>query len=149
MLMGCGGTGTVAITDRAQIVEAVTGRLGVWARAVNNRSLDTLDLLYAHTPDLTIAWPEGDRTRGWKETSARWKKWADSLAQLNFVMQASQVDVIDQRVAVASFRASSDMVVGAERMKQSGPVTQVWVLDPVDNRWKIRAEHRSITPPTQ
>ena len=146
LLAACGGSQTVAITDRAQIVEAVTGRLGVWARAVNNRSLDTLALLYAQTRDLTVAWPEGDQTRGWRETSTRWKTWADSLTQLNFVMQTTQVDVLDHEVAVATFRASSDMVAGGVRTRQYGPVTQVWVLDPVDGRWKIRFEHRSATP---
>jgi ketosteroid isomerase-like protein len=143
-LSACGAPQTVAITDRAQIVEAVSGRLGLWARAVNNRSLDTLDLLYAHTRDLAVAWPEGDQTRGWIETSARWKRWAESLTQLNFLIQSTQVDVLDREVAVATFRFSSDIVVGDQRTRQFGPVTQVWARDRADDKWKIRFEHRSV-----
>jgi ketosteroid isomerase-like protein len=146
LLLACGGTGTVAITDRAQIVEAVTGRLTLWSRAVNNRSLDTLALVYAHSRDLAITWPEGDQTRGWNDISKRLKAWADSLTQLNFVMRDPQVDVIDHEVAVATFRTSTDVVIGGERIKHSGPITQVWVRDPADNKWRISVEHRSVVP---
>jgi ketosteroid isomerase-like protein len=138
--------GSVAITDRALIVQAVQGRLAVWTRAVNNRSLDTLSMLYGHTREVTALWPDGAETRGWNETSARWKEWVESLTQLNFVTYNAQVDVIDRRVAVAIFRTSTDVLTGRERLREAGRATQVWVLDASDGRWKIQLEHRSAVP---
>src|SRR5687767_10276499 len=77
----------VAITDRAQITQAVQGQLNLWTRAFNNRSLDTLALLYVQSRDVIVVWPEGAPTHGWNDTARRLKEWADALTQFNFLIQ--------------------------------------------------------------
>ena len=145
LLVGC-GPGTVAITDRADYTQKVQGQLGLWTRAINNRSLDTLAMLYVHTRDLETVWPDGEQTLGWTDAAAKWKRWTEPLSQLNFVAQDPQVDIIDQQVAIATFRSSTDVVQGGERRQEFHRVTQVWVRDPADGTWRIRAEHRSRIP---
>ena len=131
--------------DRAQIVQSVAGQLYRWVRAVNNRSLDTLNALYLRSPDLPMVWLDGQRTRGWNEATAKWKRYFDGLSQLNYVMENPVIDVLDPNVAVVTFRTTVD-AVGRERERHYGRGTQVWMKDPADDRWKIRAEHQSFAP---
>ena len=145
LLLGC-APGTVAITDRADYTQKVQGQLFLWTRAINNRSLDTLAMLYVHTRDLEAVWPDGERTKGWTDAAAKWKRWSEPLSQLNFVVPDPQVDIIDHQVAIATFRSSTDVVVRGERLQEFDRVTQVWIKDPADDRWRIRAEHRSRIP---
>jgi ketosteroid isomerase-like protein len=145
-IAACGPPGTVAVTDRADISQRVHGQLGVWTRAVNNRSLDTLALLYRNSPDVSVVWPDGEKTRGAKDIAARWSRWAGSLSQLNFVSQNAVVDIVDREVAIATFFTVTDAVAGTARSREAGRATQVWALDRTDGRWRIVAEHRSAIP---
>src|SRR4051812_3263033 len=104
---GCSPTG-VAITDRAQITEAVAGRFNVWSRAVTNRSLDTLSSLYQHTRDVVVIATDGIWSRGWSEVSPRLQQRNDRLTSLNFVINNSDIDVLDHDVVLVTFRTTID-----------------------------------------
>jgi hypothetical protein len=56
------------------------------------------------------------------------------------------IDVIDGQVAVTTFRTMTDQLAEGQRTRQAGRGMLVWMQDPVDRRWKIRAEHRSVVP---
>ena len=140
---------TVGTTNRAKIVQSVYAQLTVWTRAVNNRSLDTLALLYRQEPNLTIVWPDGERTRGWNEYAAKWKRWDGELSQLNYVVDEAVVDAISGDAGIATFRTSTDAVRAGQRSLVRGRVMQVWTRDPADGRWKVHAEHRADLPPLQ
>ena len=142
--VSCAPSDKLGIADRAQIVQAVSAGLEVWGRAVSNRELDTLAQLYIRTADLPAVWMDGARTRGWKDASAERKRWSDSLSQLNFVIEDANIDVLDRQVALATFRTTIDAIAGRARARSHGRGTQVWMRDPGDQRWKIRAEHESI-----
>ena len=137
---GCGPSRTVGIAERAQFEQAVAGQLVVWSRAVNNRSLDTLSMLYLQVRDLFIVWPDGERTLGWPRASSHFESWAAGPAQLNYVVAAPAVDILDRHVALVTFGSSITRLSGRERSTTTGRVMQIWVRDPRDGRWRIRAE---------
>ena len=142
----CSGPRTVGITNRAAISNRVSGQVAVWARARNNRSLDTLALLYEPRRDLRSVWPDGTILQGWTAVSARWKAWLDSASQLNVVVGNPEVEALAPQAAVSSFTATTDVVAGGARRRESQRVTQVWRLDE-EGRWRIAVEHRSSLPP--
>jgi ketosteroid isomerase-like protein len=142
---GCSPTG-VGITDRAQITEAVAGRFNLWSRALTNRSLDTLSSLYQHTREVTLIGTDGVWSRGWSEISPRLEHWNAGLTGFNFVINNSDIDVLDRGVALVTFRSTIDAVSGGNRDHHPGRGTQIWQLDAADGLWKIRAEHQSFVP---
>ena len=140
---------TVGVTNRAKIVQSVHAQLTVWTRAVNNRSLDTLALLYRREPNLIALWPDGERTRGWNEWTAKWKRGDAGLAQLNYVVEGAVVEAVTGDAGIATFRTSTDAVSAGQRTTVRGRVMQVWTRDPADGRWKIHAEYRGDLPPLE
>ncbi|MBI4503030.1 MAG: DUF4440 domain-containing protein [Gemmatimonadetes bacterium] len=142
----CRPSDKVGIAERAKAEAAVHSALTQWVRAVNNRSLDTLSTLYVHARDLLVVWPDGDRTLGWPQASAKWEAWASGPAQLNYVVENPAVDILDRHAALVTFRASIHRLSGGQRTSMAGRVMQVWVRDPKDGRWRIRAEQTATAP---
>lgn len=142
VFLSCGPR-SVGTTSRAQIVQFVHAQLTAWTRAVNNRSLDTLELLYRREPDVTILWPDGRRTRGWNAAQAKWQSWAGQMSQLNFVIRDISVEAVTGNTGLATFRTLTDAVTDGQRTVTPGWAMQVWTHDPADGRWKIHAEQRA------
>jgi ketosteroid isomerase-like protein len=146
---GAGGGATIGIADRARFEHAVQGRVTVWARAINNGSLDTLSDLYLHGRDLLIVWPDGERTIGWPDASAKWGTWAAGPSHLSFFAENPSVDILDQHVALVTFSSSTTRAGAAAGGGQSSTITgrvmQVWVRDEQRN-WRIRAEETAPQP---
>ena len=127
----------MSMAERAKATQVVSGRLADWARTFSNRDLDSLGRYYDQGRDLSVAWPDGHRTFGWREESAAERAFLAGASQLNFAIRDVTVDVIAQTVAVATFSASLDRAVGARRTLCIGPGTSVWVLEEGPD-WRIR-----------
>ena len=74
--------------------EAIRERLRSWERAVNSQSLEVMNAFSHQTPDVTFAWSDGVRTRGWAEESIVRNERFTNISEFNFVVQESIVDLL-------------------------------------------------------
>lgn len=146
-LAACGCSPQLSRRQQAIEEQVVLDRLSAWVRTVNRRELDTLATFYEHSPDLTVTWSNGRRTRGWQQESALQRETLAALTAFNFVIQDQVVDVIDPTAAISTSRFSIDQTARAGRELYSGHQTLIWIKDAADGRWKIRAAHTSRNPP--
>ena len=128
----------MSMGERAKAVQVVSGRLDQWARAFSNRDLDSLAAYYHHGPELSVIWPDGRRTAGWREESTTQREFLANAAHLSLTASDVTVDVVALDIAVAGFFAQRDLVVGARRSVCRGPGTSVWVRES-GGEWRIRA----------
>lgn len=138
---------TQRMTRQEQAVEEqlVRDRATAWVRAYNNRTLDSLAEFYLQGPELTVAWPDGRRTRGWEEESAAQREYLREVTTMNLVVQDLQIEVFSPVVALTTFRHSADAVRGTERDLFTGLGTLVWTKSGTGS-WVIRALQLSRTP---
>lgn len=147
VLAGC--SRSITRQERAVQEQALSERVAEWARTLNNRGQNALAEFYYQGPELTVAWPTGNRTRGWEEKSAALADFFHSVARLNIVVQEVTIDLITHDVALATFRHSADIILTTtDRDIFTGQGTMVWVKDPDDEIWRIRAEQVSRDPPS-
>ncbi|MBI4421435.1 MAG: nuclear transport factor 2 family protein [Gemmatimonadetes bacterium] len=149
-LLGCGPR--LSMTERAVVEQAVRARLDGWVTAINNRSPDGLASFYYRGPELAVAWSDGRRTRGWEQESAAQKEFLGKLSQINFTLSDPVIDPLTAQVAVATYGVSIDMVSNDQRSVTAGQGTSVWVKDPADDMWRIRAlqtARKELAPPAQ
>ncbi|HKI94564.1 MAG TPA: nuclear transport factor 2 family protein [Gemmatimonadales bacterium] len=148
-LVGC-GPHQLTPTERASQEQMLKDRFSTWARAWSNRDQDSVSMLYDHTGDLTVAWPDGSRERGWDEQTKALTGFFGQVMSYNFVVQDPETSLIDPSVAITTFRYSADVVHNDTRRDvYSGQGTLVWAKDASDGLWKIRAEELSRAPTGQ
>lgn len=142
---GCSQT-TVTPQQRAVIGQVLQDRLTAWARVFNNKDRDSLAMFYDQSPQLTVAWPDGNRTRGWTDESQAEANFFTAAARVNLVVQDAAVDVLAPNVATTTFRLSMDIVYSTTaRDIYSGQGTLVWIKGK-DGQWRIHDQHLSQTP---
>lgn len=145
LLTGCAQE--MSRAERAVQEQIVEDRLEAWSLALNNRDLDTLAAYYHQDPSLTVAWPDGRRTRGWLEEQAAQEEFFGGILSLNVVPQDRVVEVLGARAAVATFRYSADIVLAnTDRDIFSGQGTILWTKPEGTTEWVIHAEHLSRNP---
>lgn len=124
--------------------QVVRDRVNAWSRAFSNRVAGELADFYHQAPELSVSWADGNRSRGWEEQEQAARAFFQTTARMNVALQDLEVEVLAPNVAVATFRHSTDIIfTTTARDIYSGQGTQVWVKDPVDDAWKIHAEHVS------
>jgi hypothetical protein len=97
---------------------------------------------------MTFAWPDGDRTTGWKEEAAKEHQFFQTGRQVNLVLQNPTVEVLSSRVALTTFRHAMDVIVGdvnPERRYFTGQGTIVWTRADDKADWVIYAGQISET----
>jgi ketosteroid isomerase-like protein len=132
--------------ERSVEEQVVRDRATSWVRAFNNRQLDSLATFYLQTPELTVAWPDGQRTSGWEEESAAQREAFRGLSTVNLVAQDVRVEVFAPNVAAATFRHSTDEIRGTERDLFAGHGTMIWIKPDPRGQWLIRALQMSRSP---
>jgi hypothetical protein len=132
--------------ERSVAEQAVNDRTTSWVRAFNNRRLDSLATFYLQSPELTAAWPDGQRTSGWEEESAAQREAFRGVSSMNLVAQDVRVEVLAPNVAVATFRHSTDEIRGTDRDLFTGHGTMVWTKPDPRGLWVIRALQLSRSP---
>lgn len=141
--------GSQQLTQRERAVEsqALQGRLATWGRVLANRDRDSLATIYEHSPELSVAWADGVRTRGWDDESKALAQFLNDVNSFNFVIQDPTVDVLSRTVAVTTFRYSVDAIhANTSRDVYSGQGTLVWVKDPKSDTWLIHTAELSRVP---
>lgn len=130
--------------ERSVQEQILSDRLTGWSRTLNNRDADSLAAFYHQAGTLTVAWPDGRRTRGWEEEAAAQQEFFRGIATLNIALQDQAVEVLDSDVAVTTFRYSADLILtSTDRDIFSGQGTLVWVKPEGSDTWVIHAEHLS------
>lgn len=137
--------------QRAVEEEAVNGRLQAWDRAMDNRWLDSLAAIYDHSASMSVAWPDGHRTRGWDQERLAENEFFSSISFMNLGVQDPVTVVLSPDVAVTTFHHSTDVIVsGVRQPVTSGQATFVWVRDPAEKlealHWKLHTAQWSVTP---
>ncbi|MBI4501920.1 MAG: nuclear transport factor 2 family protein [Gemmatimonadetes bacterium] len=148
-LLAC-GPAPLSLRERAVIQQGVRARLDDWAKAVNNKNPDGLASFYHHGPDLTVAWSDGRRTRGWEEEDAVQRDFLGKTSQITFTVIDPVIDPVARGVAIANYGVSVDMDQDGVRSVSAGQGTSVWAKDPTDQVWRIRALHtgrKEVAPP--
>jgi hypothetical protein len=129
--------------------QALEARIDAWAKAFSNRQRDSLATFYDQSDLLTMAWPDGERTASWDEETAKQMTFFSQANQLNLVLQDPQVEILDAKVALVTFRHAMDVIVGdvnPERRYFTGQGTTLWTRVDAKSPWVIRAGQMSETP---
>jgi Domain of unknown function (DUF4440) len=146
LLAGCGSQ-QLTPTERVSQEQTLKDRFATWSRVWSNRDQDSLSMLYQHSPDLTVAWSDGTRTRGWDAQAKALAAYFGDVMSVNFVVQDPETMLLDRTTALTTFRYSADVVHNNTRRNvYSGQGTFVWMKDAQDGLWKIRAEELSRAP---
>ena len=132
--------------DRAVQQQIVQDRMTEWARAFNSKDLAQLATFYHQDLEVTVAWPDGRRTRGWDEESVMQEQFFLQVNRMNLVLQDPTVRVFTKEIAIVTFRHSDDIVsMNTDRDIYAGQGTMVWQRGE-DDIWRIRAQHLSRDP---
>lgn len=140
------------LTQRQILLEQdqVRERLETWSRAMNNARTDSLVMLYHQVPQLVVTWMDGRQTKGWEETKKAWDEFYRTTDYMNFVVQAPIIQILSPKVAVTTFRHSTDIVRRAVRLPvAAGYATIVWVKDDTDGLWKIHISQIGVDKPSE
>lgn len=133
--------------ERAVQEQILRDRVSGWSRALNNRDADSLATYYHQDEALTVAWPDGRRTRGWEEEAEAIRGMFRTVARMNLVVQDLEIDVLAPNVALATFRHSADIILTTtDRDIFTGQGTLVWTKVGEEDVWRIRAEQISRDP---
>lgn len=134
--------------ERTVAEQRLDAQVKLWERAVNSLKPDSMAMVYDHSPDFTAGWGDGRRTRGWEQESQAQRDFIARTKAFNFDLQDPVTEVLNREVAVTTFRYSADVTDSLTgRALYPGQGTMVWVKDPADQTWKIRALQMSRTPP--
>ncbi len=136
--LGC--SNRVTTQQRIVAEEAVRGRFQVWTRALNNRSLDTVDAMYLNDEDTYVIDPNGRRFDGWEGVQQGTREFYSSINYMNFVPQDPTIDVIARDVTTTAFRHSTTTDRPGGRVVTAGHGLLVWARDPSDGVWRIRSQ---------
>jgi len=129
--------------------QALQSQVAAWAKAFSNQERDSLATFYEHSDQLTMAWPDGERTGTWDEEAAKQQAFFTAAQQLNFVLQDPKVEILSPRVALVTFRHNMDVIVGdinPERRYFNGQGTLIWLRADDKSPWLIGAGQISETP---
>ncbi len=136
--LGC--SNRVTTQQRIVAEEAIRGRFQVWTRALNNRSLDTVDAMYLNDEDTYVIDPDGRRFDGWEGVQQGTREFYRSINYMNFVPQEPIVDVLAIDVTTTAFRHSTTIDRRTGRIVSAGNGLLVWAKDPSDGLWRIRSQ---------
>ena len=147
MIVASGCAQEMSRSDRAVQEQILQDRVTAWSRVLNNRDTDSLAAFYHQVPELSVAWPDGRRTRGWEEEQAAQQEFFRGILTLNLVVQDAVTEVLGFDAALTTFRYSADVILSStERDIFSGLGTLVWTKPDRSDTWVIHAEHVSRNP---
>ena len=140
ILAACGGTDPV---NDPPLVAEVQARFEAWVTAWNARQPAGLEPFYLHKPHLTVAWPNGERTRGWDEEAALQRRLLPTVSVMNLDPQAPTIVLVRRDLALVTFAFSLDMLAGGTRQIGPGQGMMLWQKE--GRAWVIWAAQMSLT----
>ena len=146
-VVGCESAPRLTQQQRAVEEQFISNRLSAWTTALNNGDQDTLMGLYDTSAWLNVVWPDGRSAIGFDELEQSIADTYNLWDMVNYGPISPDVDIIDERVAVVTYRHSLDIrFVDTRRQVSSGHTTLVFVKDEEDGLWRIRRQHISVNP---
>lgn len=140
-LVACGG-GTAPALDR--VTEAtLTARFEGWVEAWNAHNPDSLAPFYIQKEYLTVAWPTGERTRGWTEESRFQRSFLPTVTVTNLVPQSPRVVLVRKNLALITFPFTLDLAARGSRHIGPGEGMMLWQDE--GGAWRIYAAQLSYT----
>lgn len=143
-LAACGGSGPATDPPAAAEVQA---RFQSWVRAWNAARPDGLDPFYLHKSHLSVAWPNGERTRGWDEEAALQRRTLPTVTAMNLDAQRPAVVLVRRNLALITFSFTLDMLAGGTRQIGPGQGMMLWQKE--GGSWVIYAAQISLTRPVE
>ncbi|MGH7753174.1 MAG: YybH family protein [Gemmatimonadales bacterium] len=149
----CGGSEPVDDPGAASEVEE---RFAQWVRAWNSFNPANLEPFYIQKRHLTVAWPNGERMRGWEEESEYQRNFLATVMVMNLQPRDATFVMIHGNLALITFGFSLDMAAGGRRQIGPGQATMLWQKE--GGVWRIysaqlsyaRTTERQLTqPPTR
>ncbi|UCG88433.1 MAG: nuclear transport factor 2 family protein [Gemmatimonadota bacterium] len=136
----------MSLRARAEAEQEVRARFDTWVRAMNNMDMDSLLLMHHAVPELTVIRADGRVAHGWEEEEALHQEAMEGVDRINFGVQNVEVQVLTRRIALVTFRHSTDVILedGERGEPYAGHVSMVWLRDREDDQWKIHMEHHSV-----
>lgn len=139
----------LTMRERAVEVQAVEARFNTLVRLRNNAKVDSMLALYQAGPELRVMWADGTRAAGLEAVEKAMRDFYGNINYMNFVPQSPEFLVLNQDVALTTFRHSTDVVVaGGDRLPvASGQGVIVWVKDHEADMWKVQTELVAVNTP--
>jgi len=140
----CGGGDPV---DDAGAASEVEGRFAAWVRAWNSYNPANLEPFYIHKPHLAVAWPNGERTRGWDEESQFQRDFLPTVMGMNLQVREPSIVMVRNDLALVTFGLSLDMFAGGRRQIGPGQGMMLWQKE--GGVWRIYAAQLSYARTTE
>jgi uncharacterized protein DUF4440 len=140
----CGGGGPVDDPGAASEVE---GRFTAWVRAWNTFNPANLEPFYVHRTHLSVAWPNGERMRGWDEESQYQKNFLGTVMVMNLQPRDVSYVMVRRDLGLVTFGFSLDMFAGGRRQIGPGQGTMLWQKE--GGVWRIISAQLSYARTTE
>jgi ketosteroid isomerase-like protein len=106
--------------------------------AFESRDLDALEDVWERTPRAVCTHPGWGTLRGWEQVRASFEAILRGDQPLQFIVTATEVDVTDGVAWV-----TCDENLWSEDVAGTVAALNLFVLDPMDGRWRMVAHHGS------
>jgi hypothetical protein len=143
-LAACGGSDPATDPPVAAEVQA---RFQAWVRAWNAARPEGLEPFYLHKGHLSVAWPNGERSRGWEEEAAMQRRILPTVTAMNLDARQPAVVLVRGNLALVTFPFTMDMLAGGTRQIGPGQGMMLWQKE--GGTWVIYAAQLSLTRPVE
>jgi hypothetical protein len=144
-VVACGG-GTAPANDPVDEA-AVAARFDGWVKAWNLHSAEPLAPFYSQEEYLSVAWPTGERTRGWTQESQLQRTLMPTVTVMNLVPQSPRIQLVRKNLALVTFPFTLDLAAGGTRQIGTGQGLILWQNE--HGAWRIYAAQLSYTKATE
>ncbi|MEO6774950.1 MAG: nuclear transport factor 2 family protein [Kofleriaceae bacterium] len=141
-------SGTVVETKELtpkQVTIATRGAIEQWRQAYEVRSIDALERLYAHDPDLVLV-NDGVTLIGWSSVDAMLKDRLSRAKEIHIRLKEVEVTSIAPTAAFGVATMTRELSDGVTTVTEQGSLTLVFRKDPTAG-WLIVGEHYSYKRP--
>ena len=130
--------------QRIQLQESVSNRFDGWVTAMNSGNRDDILTYYHEHDQLLVFWPDGTTANGFEGQRLRLHNFLNATRYMNFVTSQTKTELLGARTALTTLSHSTDVIQqDSNREVTPGKGILVWILDPVDDVWKIHVQQLS------
>jgi len=134
----------MTLQQQIQLQEAVSGRFDGWVAAMNSGNRDDIMTYYHEHEQLLVFWPDGTTANGFEGQLRRLHDFLNATRYMNFVTSQTKTELLGPRTALTTLSHSTDVIAqDSDRDVTPGKGILVWILDPVDDVWKIHVQQLS------
>lgn len=156
LLFACGGGGKQVVKAPAdtkptvlapaEVVTAIKGQLEQYRQAYKVRSLEALEPIYSHGPELAITY-QGTTRRGWEQVRPYLKALLRDNSDIRLAFSEVRVAALGGGGAAVTLTLKRGLGDGSTLTEETGTLDLAFRLD--GKRWVIVHEHFSYASGTQ